>query len=42
MSLPGTVNANEAYAGNALNYKATLLLIYSFAAPSDDSRTRAR
>ncbi len=39
---PVPVNVDEAYAGNALNYKATLLLIYSFAAPSDDGGTRAR
>lgn len=39
---PVPVNVNEAYARNALNYKATFLLIYSFAAQSDDRRTRAR
>ncbi|OBT64048.1 hypothetical protein VE03_06726 [Pseudogymnoascus sp. 23342-1-I1] len=39
---PVPVNVNEAYAGNALNYKATLLLIYSFAASSDNGGTRAR
>lgn len=39
---PGPVNVNEAYAGNALNYKVTLLLIYLFVASSDDGRTRAR